>query len=119
MKEDKNNYLNDDMILNDKFLIDLIKIGTDFWLGIILSLFLYTKLAGSDPTIILLGALGGISPDPLQFLYWKTKSRFLAPLQRFHHYIQDGMHFRNRPFIGMPLQILLNIIVVSLVIKFF
>lgn len=117
-KEGEAGHLNDDMILNSKFLIDLLRIGADFWIGIILSLLIYTKLTNSNPLIIILGSLGGIFPDPLQFLYWKTKFKLLEPLQRFHIWIQDGMHFRHRPLIGIPLQILLDVAIIAFVKKF-
>ena len=58
---------------------DLIKLAADFVLGLSL-VWLFV------PTLIW-GALGALTPDALQFIYRKTKFRFLAPLQSFHLWI--------------------------------
>lgn len=58
---------------------DLIKLTVDFILGLSLVWFFV-------PTLVW-GALGGLAPDALRFVYQKTGSRLLAPLQRFHLWI--------------------------------
>jgi len=58
---------------------DLIKLTVDFVLGLSLIWFFAPALVW--------GALGGLTPDALQFVYQKTGSRLLASLQRFHLWI--------------------------------
>jgi hypothetical protein len=64
--------------------------------------------------IILLGVIGGVLPDALQLLYFKTRSPFLTPLQRFHIWIQEG---KDRPewplWVGLTFQAILILAVIS------
>lgn len=39
--------------------------------------------------IVLLGAVAGQTPDGLQFIYFRTRSAFMYPMQRFHVLIQE------------------------------
>ena len=68
-KADPNNYLNSDMPINRAAIVDLVKIGFDFWLGIGLSLLIFASQNPAAFWATAAGALGGILPDPLQFAY--------------------------------------------------
>lgn len=106
-KEDPNNPLNYDMVLGEKFLIDLARIGFDACLGIVLSLAIFTQLNDSAPLLAFAGAIGGITPDPFQFLYWKTKVWPLTYLQKFHVWVQKDKNLKVKPVIGFLLQAVL------------
>ncbi len=97
------------------FVWDALRIGFDMFLGIILSIVIFTTLNNSSLVVALLGAIGGILPDPLQFVYWKTKMRFMVPLQRFHAWIQ-----KEKPNFGfltsVVIQIFMVIILISVVV---
>ena len=58
---------------------DLIKLTFDFVPALLLVWFFIPAL--------IWGALGGLAPDALQFVYYKKKPRWLAPLQEFHLWI--------------------------------
>ncbi len=59
--------------------------------------------------------MAGMLPDPLQFVYYKTRSRLLVPLQRFHIWIQKGKQIYPPALLGLSYQLLLVAAVVSLV----
>lgn len=58
---------------------DLAKLTIDLVLGLIIVWFFAPAL--------IWGALGGLAPDALQFVYYKTNSRWLSWLQKFHLWI--------------------------------
>ena len=114
LKRDFNNHLNDDMILNKYFLIDLAKVGFDMCAGIILSILIFTKLDNSSFWLTFIGAAGGIAPDPFQFLYWKIRREPLTSLQRLHMWIQEKNAFEKRPLPGLLIQLIVISIAVYL-----
>ena len=59
MTEDKANKINNNMKIGRDFYFDLLKIGPDFSLGLILAYLLFANLVG---------ALGAVFPDLLQFV---------------------------------------------------
>ncbi|MDD5152501.1 MAG: hypothetical protein PHS95_00665 [Candidatus Pacebacteria bacterium] len=94
------------------FFLDILRIGTDCFLGIILSLILY-----SSPILfwaVLWGAIGGIVPDFLQFVYTKFRHEPLLSLQRFHQYIHTDIRFKNNLVFGWTTQIVFVLVVISL-----
>ena len=107
---DKNDRLNStDMKLGRLFIYDLMRIGTDALFGLIISfVLLFYLFHRATPLIILLGVIGGIAPDPLQFVYWKTKSKILRPLQQFHMWIHAKKRI-HRAGLGIFLQLLVVI----------
>lgn len=113
-KKDPEGKLNHDMVLGKTFILDLLRIGTDATLGTIISfiLFLYVLKISTIP-VILASVIGAILPDPLQFVYWKTKSKLLLPLQKFHVKIH-GRSLNIHPLHGASLQVLVVIIVLSI-----
>lgn len=87
-KKDPEGKLNHDMVLGKMFLFDLMRMGVDALIGAVISFIItfYILHITSIP-LICAAIIGGILPDPLQFVYWKTRSRFLLPLQKFHKWI--------------------------------
>ncbi len=67
--------------------IDLALIGLDAFLGIVLAVWLFSTPA--TIVTILLGALGGMLPDPLQFAHRLYPHEPLRSLQRFHSWIHS------------------------------
>jgi hypothetical protein len=94
------------------FYYDLFRIGSDFWIGILLSLILFSGLQTS-PWVTLAGALGAILPDPLQFVYWKLRKGPIVYLQKFHIFMAAKIKLDDKPFIGIPFQIAVIILFVS------
>lgn len=87
------------------FFLDVVSIGFDMGLGIVLALFLFATPA--TRTIILIGAIGGILPDPLQFAYTRYPHQPLLSLQRFHQWIHTNHHLKRTPLFGICSQLLL------------
>lgn len=95
--------LNDDMKIGSPFFFDLIRTGADFWLGFILTFLLFPASDSSLLTTNLAGIIGGVLPDPLQFVYWKIRKEPLRSLQRFHLGVHSKIYISN-PFIGVSSQ---------------
>lgn len=108
------NPLANDFIITKESLGDLVKIGLDFNLGLILSLLIF-PFPEYDPWLILGGAFFAILPDPLQFAYWKIRREPLTSLQRLHIAIHAKTRIRDWR-IGVPLQI--TIVLLALVLTF-
>jgi len=70
------------MVLDRALLQDAVTIGSDGLFGIIAALFLFSSSANF--WAILMGAIGAILPDPLQFVYTRFPHEPLRSLQRFH-----------------------------------
>ncbi len=111
-KTDNVNRLNDDMIIDRNFFIDLLKIGIDMSCGILLVLFLFTLYNPHLFWIPMIGAAGAVLPDALQFAYFKWRHQPLIALQRFHLGIHAKRNFDKKPMIGIPFQIAVIILVV-------
>lgn len=117
MQEDEINPLNADMKIGKAFAFDITHILFDVSLGFTLAAILMTVLQLPLDTAAI-GALAGVLPDATQFLYFKTRSKILEPLQRFHIWIQKGKSLEVTPFVGISLQTAL-VILVYLVLKIF
>lgn len=87
MKKDENNPMNNDMAINKAFLLDISKIGFDAMLGILISYLIFCFYMKYSVFVIMCGAVGGIMPDALQFVYMKWRHEPLISLQRFHLWI--------------------------------
>lgn len=86
-----------------ELILDAVTIGSDLIIGFALSYLIFGGTLLQE--IILAGALGGILPDPLQFVSVRIRCEPFATLQRFHERIQEGKHvFKSRPIIGIVLQ---------------
>lgn len=87
--------LETDMKYGSLFLFDLARTGSDALLGLMLSFAIFTIwFFDMPPEYVMLGVIGGVLPDFLQLVYFKTRSSFLLPLQKLHIWIQDG---KERP----------------------
>ncbi len=69
-------------------------IGSDFGIGIILSLLIFAR---DEKSLIatLLGILGGVLPDALQFFYYKYK---IEPFVFIQKYIHDVFHSHDKMY---------------------
>jgi len=104
-KQDRANRLNNDMLINADFLRDLVKIGTDFALGFILSVLLFVIFWHFSLLAILCGAFGGMLPDGLQFVYMKWRHEPFVTLQKFHIWIHSSdERLLGRPLLGICIQ---------------
>lgn len=97
---------------------DSFDIGLDAAVGLALSLYFFATPAVLPA--ILAGAIGGILPDPLQFVYAHFKHQPFISLQRFHSWIHTNRRLREegRHALGIISQVLLATAVV-LAAKFF
>ncbi|MBS3903144.1 MAG: hypothetical protein KGZ30_02075 [Anaplasmataceae bacterium] len=111
----KNKYaLKRDIVFSRNSGIDIIKLGLDGLSSIILPVLFFWPVLPFSLDIILLGAIGGILPDALQFVYMKTKKEPLTTLQRFHLGIHSRIRLDDKPLIGITSQALIALITVCL-----
>ncbi len=83
------------MVLGKKFIRDLLKMAFDCISGFTVALVVFSN-SGLALQIAFIGAVGGVLPDALQFVYFKIKKEPLITLQKFHKAIQhrlgDGIY---------------------------
>lgn len=87
--------------------LDVLRIGSDMTLGLALAaLFFATP---HTAFAVFCGAMGGILPDALQFLYGRFPHGPLARLQRFHEWIHARRHLEleGRYALGVASQLCL------------
>jgi hypothetical protein len=72
------------MAFDRALLQDAVTIGFDGLFGIMAALFLFSTVASF--WAILMGAIGAILPDPLQFVHTRFPHEPLRTLQRFHRW---------------------------------
>lgn len=72
---------------------DAITIGSDSLFGVAAALYLFSSSASL--WAILLGAIGAILPDPLQFVHGRWPYEPLVTLQRFHRWIHTDRRIRD------------------------
>lgn len=99
--------LSTDLELGRDFLFDLCKIGFDFCLGAGLAIIIWSVYHSFPLWLPLLGVIGGVIPDFLQFVYFKYRREPLVSLQRFHLWIHTGRRWAGRYWLGVSSQILL------------
>jgi len=116
--EDPSEPLNGKMIWGKKFIIDILKISLDFAAGIVLSVLFFSKGADQNAAITILGALGGMLPDALQFAYWQLKVEPFKSLQKFHHWIHPRKEWQLSFAVGVPLQVLI-VAAIIVAVRFF
>jgi hypothetical protein len=110
--EDSSDPLDGKMIWGRKFIIDILKISLDFAAGIAFSILFFSKGADQNVAITILGALGGMLPDALQFAYWQLKVEPFKSLQKFHHWIHPKKERQLSLAVGAPLQILIAAVII-------
>jgi hypothetical protein len=70
------------MVFDGALLQDAVTIGSDGLFGMVVSLLLFSS--ATNFWAVLMGAVGAILPDPLQFAYTRFPHEPLRTLQRFH-----------------------------------
>ena len=94
--------LNNDFIISSNSYIDFVKLSLDTSLGFLLSFLFFSFGAGVPFLPILFGALGGIAPDALQFVYMKWRKEPLISLQKTHLLFHSSHRIYN-PVLGVSL----------------
>lgn len=90
-KKDPNRPMENDMVIGKDFVRDFSIMAGDALLGLLVSLAIFSVFLFSMPVLLVfVGVVGGLLPDALQFVYFKTRSRILYPLQWLHQRIQKG-----------------------------
>lgn len=113
INKETNHTLEADMQIGKYFLLDLVRIGSDAFLGLLVSVAVFSLWIFQVPMfIVLLGACAGIVPDPLQFLYFKSRLKILEPLQRFHIWIQEGKSIYPPALLGIAYQAALVLVII-------
>lgn len=95
------------------FYLDVVRIGADALLGVVLSLLLFST--PQTQLLVFIGAGAGILPDPLQFVYTRYKHEPLVSLQRFHQWIHTKNHMKKAKFFGIISQIIFIVAVIAVV----
>ena len=114
LQRNQNDPLSTDMKFGKDFLIDLRNTAGDSIFGISLSVLIFAVFVFQAPVFtVLVAACAGILPDFLQFVYFKTRSKFLEPLQKFHIWIQRGRSLKVNGKLGISLQVLLVLLIIA------
>lgn len=103
-KRDEKNIMNNDMAINRDFFFDLLKIALDATAGLVLSFVIFQPEGDSAVIAVLLGVIGGILPDPLQFVYFKWRHEPLISIQRFHMWIHTDVKLSDQWISGPVMQ---------------
>jgi hypothetical protein len=117
LKHDPENQLADDMTLDKNFILDLMRTGSDFLVGIALSFLLFQDFILPLDWTILIGVVGGVLPDALQLAYWKIRREPLTSLQKFHIWMHTEKRFDGRIFITVLVELATITLVSFLVIQ--
>jgi hypothetical protein len=125
-KSKTGNPLDGEIVIGRGFLVDLVKVGADFLIGLSIVLFFFEPNGFSillNPLAlikspILWGSFGGILPDILQFIYYKTKREPLTSFQKFHDFMHSRMRLNNHMIMGPALQIIFVALVIYLITLF-
>lgn len=98
--------MHEDMVRGKGFLRDIVLIGLDFFLGMTLSIVLFQNWSAISrlPMSVLFGALGGVSPDALQFMSWKIRKEPFTTFQKFHDWVHADEDLDHKPKLGVLLQ---------------
>ena len=83
-KIDEKNPLDSDFLINQEAIRDLVKISFDCLLGFVLAWLFFDTNGQGNLLALLAGAVGGVLPDALQFVYLNFRREPLVSLQRFH-----------------------------------
>lgn len=118
-RKDKDNPLNNDIVVGRDFWFDLIKISVDALVGLALGWFFFHSFFTGQLAVLtfVAGAIGGLLPDALQFAYFKFRSPWLTALQRFHYWIHADYARKLKPAVGIITQTLL-VTTIIIAVKF-
>ncbi len=95
--------LNKKVRFNKILFFDVGKVLLDVALGFTLLFWFIFPI--SNLSILLAGAIGGVLPDFLQFVFGIWKNTPLRLHQKFHHFIHAKKKLDDRPWIGVPIQV--------------
>lgn len=109
--------LSEKIIADKYFLLDLLRTGIDVLLGFVIVLIIWHPLFPVRWQILVLGAIGGILPDFLQFIYTRFPHQPMVALQKFHSFMHADLKLKDRPVLGVTTQIL-TIVIVIVVVKY-
>lgn len=113
---EKHNILRKNMHVRSRaFLFDLAKISLDLALGALSLLLALGYLGWPLSLVAVLGAVGGVLPDFLQFAYFKLRWRVLLWLQRFHEGVHTPHRLGHWPILGPLLQVVLVLVFVAII----
>ncbi len=101
------NPIDGDFVIGRDFYFDLVKIGFDFSLGLVLPYIFFSQgmsLVDFATSEILWGAIGGMTPDFLQFVYTKFRREPMVSLQRFHIFMHATRSLSHAHVVGPLLQ---------------
>jgi hypothetical protein len=104
--------------VDSNFYLDLVRIGSDFLLGFALSFIIWHPGGSHEQKIVFIGALAGMLPDFMQFVYTRFPYQPIVALQTFHRFMHAKLKLNNRPIIGITSQILI-IIAIVFITKYF
>jgi len=108
---DPSNPMNIDMPMGKKFVRDLGMISLDGFTGLAIPLLFF---ASQSPALLLpaiIGAIGGMLPDVLQFVYMKWRHEPLVSLQRFHDWIHASISLDHQHILGPLYQVAIVVLV--------
>jgi hypothetical protein len=91
---------------------DALAIGCDGLLGIVAAVILFSSSA--NLSTILLGSIGAMLPDPLQFMYIRFPHEPLRTLQQLHRWAHTDRQITEQVTVGIISQ--LSIVIVSIII---
>ncbi len=99
------------------FVIDLVRIGADGLLGLFLAL-VVRELSVTYISLwwVMAGAVAGMLPDGLQFVYGRLGGRVLGFIQRIHNFFHTSWRLSGRPIVGIGSQIMLVVVILGLVV---
>lgn len=116
LQHDHANHLNDDMVIGVKFVRDLIFIGGDILLGLVISWFLFGgggKLLSLHPAV-LIGYSAAILPDFLQFVQMKLRIEPFKTLKRMHDFFHSDIQIHSGFWFANTIQLVPLIIFILL-----
>ena len=90
---------------------DAVTIGSDGLFGLIAALFLFAS--PQTQGVILLGALGAMLPDALQFVHARFPYEPLRTLQRFHRRMHTDKEIKQHVVLRIGSQVLLVAVIVA------
>lgn len=93
------------------FLLDLLRVGSDAFIGFILLFIFWNTDLITLWQVVLLGAIGGMLPDFLQFVYMRFPHQPMIAVQKFHNFMHAEYRLDKRPLIGVTTQIIVMIAV--------
>ena len=95
-----------------KVCLDVLKLGTDFTLGIIISIVIFKFSLGVDWTTVTVGILGGVLPDIFLFGYSKCRKRPFIISERIHRFFHSKNDWSEKPVRGVAVQLALVLLVI-------